>query len=91
MNHSELRLVLREDFRISDPQGNAYDIFTDPEFTDANASLNLYVQWATADYYGGDENGLVHGARINDDLSIPCLQQDLADARVEAQSSETSE
>lgn len=61
-------------FRISDPQGGAYDIFNDPEFTDGNASLNLYVQWSTADYYGGDENGLVHGARQNDDLSIQAVQ-----------------
>lgn len=61
-------------FRISDPQDNPYDIFNDPEFTDSNAALNLYVQWATADYYGGDENGLVHGARQNDDLSIQAIQ-----------------
>lgn len=61
-------------FRITDPLGTAYDIFNDPEFTDGNASLNLYVQWSTGDYYGGDENGLVLGARQNDDLSIQAVQ-----------------
>ena len=61
-------------FRISDPAGTPYDIFTAPEFTDINAALNLYVQWATVDYYGGDENGLVHGGRINDDLTIQAIQ-----------------
>ena len=39
-----------------------------------NAALNLYVQWATADYYGGDELGLVHGGRINDDLTTQAIQ-----------------
>ena len=61
-------------FRISDPQGNPYDIFTDAEFTDGNAALNLYVQWSTADYYGGDEDGLVLGARINNSLSVSAIQ-----------------
>jgi len=61
-------------FRISDPQGNPYDIFTDPEFTNSNAALNLYVQWATDDYYGGDENGLVQGARIDNSLAVSAIQ-----------------
>lgn len=61
-------------FRITDPAGTPYDIFTAPEFTDANAALNLYVAWSTDAYYGGDENGLVLGARINDDLSIQAVQ-----------------
>jgi OmcA/MtrC family decaheme c-type cytochrome len=61
-------------FRVTDPAGTPYNIMTDPEFTDSNAALNLYVQWATADYYGGDENGLVVGGRINDDLSIQAIQ-----------------
>ncbi|MDH5345116.1 MAG: OmcA/MtrC family decaheme c-type cytochrome, partial [Gammaproteobacteria bacterium] len=61
-------------FRIKDPQGAPYDIFTDPEFTDSNAALNLYVQWATADYYGGDEDGLVRGARLNDSLAVSAIQ-----------------
>jgi len=61
-------------FRVTDPAGNPYNILTDPEFTDSNAALNLYVQWATADYYGGDENGLVQGGRINDDLSTQAIQ-----------------
>jgi len=61
-------------FRVTDPAGTPYDIFTAPQFTDSNAALNLYVGWATADYYGGDENGMVHGARINDDLSIQAVQ-----------------
>jgi OmcA/MtrC family decaheme c-type cytochrome len=61
-------------FRVTDPAGTPYDIMNDPEFTDSNAALNLYVQWATADYYGGDENGLVQGGRINDDLSTQAIQ-----------------
>jgi OmcA/MtrC family decaheme c-type cytochrome len=61
-------------FRVTDPAGTPYNIVTDPEFTDSNAALNLYVQWATADYYGGDENGFVLGGRINDDLSIQAIQ-----------------
>jgi OmcA/MtrC family decaheme c-type cytochrome len=61
-------------FKVTDPAGNPYDIVNAPEFTDSNAALNLYVQWATADYYGGDENGLVHGGRINDDLSTQSIQ-----------------
>jgi OmcA/MtrC family decaheme c-type cytochrome len=61
-------------FRITDPSGNPYNIFTDPEFTDANAALNLYIQWSTDDYYGGDENGLVQGARINDALAVSAIQ-----------------
>jgi len=36
--------------------------------------LNLYVQWSTDAYYGGDENGLVLGGRINDDLSTQAVQ-----------------
>jgi OmcA/MtrC family decaheme c-type cytochrome len=65
-------------FKITDPEGNAYDILTDPEFdpvaSEGNAALNLYVQWSTDAYYGGDETGLVLGARINDDLSIQAIQ-----------------
>lgn len=59
----------------NNPTGVPYDILTAPEFDPANeAALNLYVQWATDDYYGGDENGLVLGGRINDDLSIEAIQ-----------------
>ncbi len=60
----------------ANPSGVPYDIFTAPEFDSTlnSVGLNLYVQWATADYYGGDENGLVHGARINDDLTIQAVQ-----------------
>ena len=61
-------------FVIEDPNGNPYDIFADPAFNDGAASLNLYVQWSTGDYYGGDENGLVLGARQNDDGSIQSVQ-----------------
>jgi OmcA/MtrC family decaheme c-type cytochrome len=68
--------------RVTDPTGNPYDILTDPEFDLATvdpagnnpAALNLYVQWATADYYGGDEDGLVHGGRINDNLTTQAIQ-----------------
>jgi OmcA/MtrC family decaheme c-type cytochrome len=62
-------------FRVTDAAGTPYDIINDTEFDTANgASLNLYVQWATADYYGGDENGLVHGARTQNDLSTVAIQ-----------------
>jgi OmcA/MtrC family decaheme c-type cytochrome len=61
-------------FRVTDPAGTPYDIINDPEFTDSNAALNLYVQWATADYYGGDESGNVVGGRINDDLTTQAIQ-----------------
>lgn len=61
-------------FLITDPAGDPYDIFTDPQFTDSNASLNLYVQWSTDDYYGGNEDGLVLGARQNDALDIQAIQ-----------------
>ena len=62
-------------FQVTDGQGNAYDILNDPEFDSANsAALNLYVQWATDAYYGGDETGLVLGARQLDDLSIEDIQ-----------------
>ena len=61
-------------FRITNPAGVAYDIFTDPQFTNSNASLNLYVQWSTGDYYGGDENGQVLGARRNDALVVSSIQ-----------------
>ena len=69
-------------FRVTNPAGDPYDILTDPEFDLATedpggnkpAALNLYVQWATADYYGGDENGQVLGARINNSLSVSAIQ-----------------
>jgi OmcA/MtrC family decaheme c-type cytochrome len=61
--------------RVSDATGTPYDILNDPEFDVVNgAALNLYVAWATADYYGGDENGQVLGARQGDDLSIDAIQ-----------------
>jgi OmcA/MtrC family decaheme c-type cytochrome len=65
-------------FQVTDPAGTAYNILTAPEFdsvlSGGAAALNLYVQWATADYYGGDENGLVQGGRINDDLTTQAIQ-----------------
>ena len=65
-------------FKVTDTEGNAYNILTDPEFdpvaSEDNAALNLYVQWSTDAYYGGDETGLVLGARQNDDLSIQAIQ-----------------
>jgi len=68
-------------FRITNPQGVPYDIFTDEEFTNSNAALNLYVQWSTGDYYGGDENGLVLGARQASNLTVTAVQDlTLADA-----------
>lgn len=60
--------------KVTHPDGTPYNILTDPEFDLANgAALNLYVAWATADYYGGDEDGVMHGARINDDLTIESI------------------
>ncbi|MGW8370118.1 MAG: OmcA/MtrC family decaheme c-type cytochrome, partial [Gammaproteobacteria bacterium] len=51
--------------RVTNPNDGdaAYDIVNDPEFTDSNASLNLYVAWTTDDVYNGDENGLLLGER----------------------------
>jgi OmcA/MtrC family decaheme c-type cytochrome len=62
--------------RVTDAAGTPYNILTAPEFDLANgASLNLYVQWSTADYYGGDEDGLVRGGRIRDDgVTIQAIQ-----------------
>jgi hypothetical protein len=64
--------------RVEDPAGTAYNILTDPEFdqvvSGGVAALNLYVQWATDGYYGGDENGLVLGGRQNDGLDIQAIQ-----------------
>jgi len=60
--------------RVSDPAGTPYDIINGAEFTQSASALNLYVQWATADYYGGDENGLVLGGRINDNLTTQAIQ-----------------
>jgi len=50
-------------FRIDDPEGNPYDIVNDPEFTDSNAALNLYVAWPSTEIYNGDEMGNTGGAR----------------------------
>ena len=62
--------------RVTDATGTPYNILTAPEFDLANgASLNLYVQWSTDDYYGGDEDGLVRGGRIRDDgVTIQAIQ-----------------
>jgi OmcA/MtrC family decaheme c-type cytochrome len=49
--------------RVSDQDGNPYDIVNDPEFTEDAASLNLYVAWNTDDIYNGDEAGLLLGER----------------------------
>jgi OmcA/MtrC family decaheme c-type cytochrome len=50
-------------FRVDKPDGTAWDIVNDPEFTDAAASLNLYVAWDTGDIYNGDELGNTGGLR----------------------------
>lgn len=50
-------------FRIDDPDGNPYDIVNDPEFTDSNAALNLYVAWNADEIYNGDQSGNTGGAR----------------------------
>jgi OmcA/MtrC family decaheme c-type cytochrome len=69
-------------FRISNKDNVAYNILTAPEFDlateDVNgrnpAALNLYVQWSTDDFYGGDENGLVLGGRKNNSLTESGVQ-----------------
>ena len=64
--------------RVTDAAGTPYDIINDPEFDlDNGASLNLYAQWSTDAYYGGDEDGLVLGGRINDDGVTTQAIQDL--------------
>ncbi len=50
-------------FLITNPEGTPYDIVNDPEFTDGNAALNLYVAWASDEIYNGDELGNTGGAR----------------------------
>ena len=52
-------------FKVSDPDGNAYDIVNDPEFDPADASLNLYVAWNTDDVFNGTDSGGTWGARDN--------------------------
>jgi len=72
-------------FQVTNKDGVAYDILTAPEFDlatldpegDDVAALNLYVQWSTDDYYGGDENGLVLGGRKNNSL-VESNVQDLS-------------
>ncbi|MGD9340852.1 MAG: OmcA/MtrC family decaheme c-type cytochrome [Chromatiales bacterium] len=49
--------------RVTDADGNPYDLVNDPEFTEDAASLNLYVAWTTDDIYNGDEAGLLLGER----------------------------
>lgn len=61
-------------FRVTSPGGSPYNIFSSPQFTDPVAALNLYVAWSTDDYYGGDENGLVLGARKLDAVTIQEIQ-----------------
>ncbi|MGB5621807.1 MAG: OmcA/MtrC family decaheme c-type cytochrome [Gammaproteobacteria bacterium] len=48
-------------FRVDKPDGTAWDIVNDPEIT----ALNLYVAWATADIYNGQEDGSTWGLRDN--------------------------
>ena len=62
-------------FRVSDPDGEPYDIVNDPEFTDSNAALNLYVAWTTDDIYNGNENGATSGWRDRGDGAEPVDEQ----------------
>lgn len=48
-------------FRVDRPDGSAYDIVNDPEFTQGSPSLNLYVGWESEEVY----NGLADGTNIN--------------------------
>jgi len=52
-------------FRIGKPDGTAWDILNDEEFSDGNASLNLYVAWTSDEIYNGDELGNSGGAAFN--------------------------
>jgi OmcA/MtrC family decaheme c-type cytochrome len=62
-------------FKVSSPDGEPYDIVDDPEFTDSNAALNLYVAWTTDDVYNGDENGATSGWRDRGDGAQPVEEQ----------------
>ncbi len=61
-------------FKVSRPDGTAYDIVGDPEFDlsilDSRgrsvAALNLYVAWTTDDIYNGDELGATGSLRCTD-------------------------
>jgi len=44
-------------FRVSDAEGNPYDILNDPEFNSAATSLNLYTAWPGVEIYNGDTLG----------------------------------
>jgi len=52
-------------FKVSDPEGNPYDIVNDPQFDPEDASLNLYVAWNTNDVFNGTDSGNTWGARDN--------------------------
>jgi len=59
-------------FSVRRPDGTAYDIVNDPEFTSSNASLNLYVAWTADEIYNGDTLGATLGLRDrNRDISVP--------------------
>ena len=57
-------------FRIDKPDGTAWDILNDEEFSDSNASLNLYVAWSSDEIYNGDELGNSGGARDQGDGNV---------------------
>jgi OmcA/MtrC family decaheme c-type cytochrome len=66
--------------KITNPADEStYDIINDPEFTDRNASLNLYFAWSTDDIYNGDELGNILGARSDGSFvgGDPLLDLDL--------------
>jgi OmcA/MtrC family decaheme c-type cytochrome len=50
-------------FRVSRPDGTAYNINTDPAFTSSGASLNFYLAWDTADISNALPNGDTPGLR----------------------------
>ncbi len=70
-------------FKVSNKDGEAYDLLTDPEFTDSNATLNLYVAWTTDDIYNGDELGATQslGYTDTDDDGIPDIGPQLRRGR----------
>jgi OmcA/MtrC family decaheme c-type cytochrome len=62
-------------FKVSSPDGQPYDIVSDPEFNDENAALNLYVAWTTDDVYNGTEGGTTSGWRDRGEGAEPVEEQ----------------
>ncbi len=50
-------------FRVSRPDGSAYDIVNDPAFTSSGANLNLNLAWDTRDISNAKPDGTTPGLR----------------------------